>query len=152
MSMTTRRSRRIPVMVGLLPGGLLLTATIGCSTDVSGFRSIGSFELTVLNEAALPTTLADGTEVLSGSIDLNSEARCRTRTVVVRPGAAQEETTTECTWSQSNGNLAIVWPEGSASSGVVEGATVAYLISVTTPGCPPVTGASCAFSQWVYER
>lgn len=150
--MKNRRVRPPLAVLAVVTGGLLVVATTTCSTDVSGFRGIGSFDLTAINEAPLPTTLADGTEVLSGSIGLNSEANCRAQTVVVRPGAAQEEATTECTWSQSNGDLAIVWPDGSASLGSVEDVMVAYLISVTTPGCPPVTGASCAFSQWVYER
>lgn len=125
---------------------------VGACSDVTGFGSIGTFTLVAIDGAALPAPLEDGTQVTAGTIALQDEGNCEAVTAATPPGAPGQQPRTDCSWSRSGESVVVVWPDDSPSFAVLRGDTLTMSISATTPGCPPVPGASCAPSDWRFER
>lgn len=137
-------------------------AAAACGNGVAAPpEGTGSYVLEQVDGASLPTTLADGTVIISGTLGLDvskvpvstgSAHVCVSNTEYAAPDQLATTATGLCKWTQNRQSISVEWSSAILNFGLLKGDTLSLSMHASATECPLVPVAECASSQWVYRR
>lgn len=123
---TIATAKRALHIFSLLAVGLLL---YGCKPDASVVQSAdptGLYSLVSVNGSQVPATIDhDGTalKVNSGTITINADGTCSTKTVFVPPSGTEVSREVSAIYTREGSKLTMQWKGAGATTGTIEGNT-----------------------------